>query len=202
MQLTLKYILTKHLPLRSYSVLNKVIHSFKFSFKVTGHRVSKLGDFRVRHGSDPVITVNGSLNQYSFLITFLHELAHLAVYNESNKRIKPHGYEWKTKFQEYLLLSIKEELFPKDLLEEILLFTNNPKASTCASPRLMKALAYHDDQSEKRDVVYLEDIELGNFFVFRNQRYRKIEKRRTRVLCERLTDGMRYTISAHAEVTN
>ena len=163
--------------------------------------MTKLGDFRVRLGQRPSITVNGTLNSYSFLITFLHELAHLEVHQEFGNRVKPHGCEWKSAFQEYLLLSIKENLFPDDLLEEILLFTNNPKASTSASPTLMKALARYDERLSSEGILYLDDIGLGQLFVFRKEHYRKIEKRRTRVMCERLLDKRRYTISGHAEVS-
>jgi hypothetical protein len=196
----LSQILTKHFPIEAYASLKDVINTFNFSFKVTRDRVSKLGDFRVVFGQKPTITVNGTLNPYSFLITFLHEFAHLAVYQEFGVKVKPHGYEWKSVFQEYLLITIKENLFPDDLLEEILLFTNNPKASTSACPTLMKALARYDERVSSEGVLYLDDIGLGELFVFRKELYRKIEKRRTRVMCERVLDKRRYTISGHAEV--
>tara|TARA_B100000809_G_scaffold101311_1_gene99869 strand:- start:1471 stop:2082 length:612 start_codon:yes stop_codon:yes gene_type:complete len=202
MSSTLADILTRHFPKSAYSALEELINSFKFSFKVTPDRATKLGDFRVRQGHTAAITVNGSLNPYAFLITFLHELAHLAVYEQYGRHHKPHGYEWKSQFQQYLLLTIKHSLFPDELLGEILLFTNNPKASTAASPALMKALATFDKKSTTEYPLYLDDIIIGKTFIFRNQLYKKIEKRRTRVLCERVIDQRRYTIPGHAEVIN
>lgn len=201
MPITLADILTKYFPENAYLALASTIESYKFSFTVTKERKSKLGDFSVRKGQTPKITVNGTLNPYSFLITFLHELAHLAVYISHGRKIKPHGPEWKQQFQDFLLLSIKHQLFPDELLKEVLLFTTNPKASTAASPELMKALAQFDNNSTEKNTLYLDDIATDNIFIFRNQRYKKLEKRRTRVLCERLTDNRQYTISGHAEVT-
>ena len=200
MRLTLAEILTKYFPKGAYHPLKETIDSFTFSFKVTPDRVSKLGDFRVKQGQTPLITVNGSLNPYAFLITFLHELAHLAVYNQVGRHQKPHGIEWKNQFQEYLLLSIKHELFPEELLPHILIFTNNPKASTSASPSLMKALAKFDKNTNSQPILYLDDITIGSTFIFRKELFKKIEKRRTRILCERLLDNRRYTIPGHAEV--
>ncbi len=191
-------ILTTYFPKGTYPILEKLITSYRFSFTVTRERKSKLGDFRVRENQTPTITVNGTLNPYAFLLTFLHELAHLAVYQQFGRNIKPHGNEWKSQFQEFLLLSIKHNVFPDDLLPEILLYTNNPKASTSASPNLMKALGTYDEQTEKKH--YLDDVISGDTFVFHNEMYKKIEKRRTRVLCERLSDNRKYTISGHAEV--
>jgi SprT protein len=202
MQLTLADILKKHFPSSAYTVLSNTINEYKFSFKATRNRTSKLGDFRVREGQIATLTVNGTLNPYSFLITFLHELAHLAVYEQFGRNHKPHGYEWKSQFQEFLLLTIKHNLFPDELLKEVLLFTNNPKASTSASPALMKALAKFDKNSTAEPILYLDDITIGETFIFRNQLYKKIEKRRTRILCERLVDNRRYTISGQAEVLN
>ena len=190
-------ILISHFPKGAYTFLENLITSYHFSFKVTRDRKSKLGDFRVRENQIPAITVNGTLNSYAFLLTFLHELAHLAVYEQYGRKTKPHGHEWKSQFQDFLLIAIKHQLFPDDLLPEILLFTNNPKASTSASPNLMKALGSYDEQVDKN---YLDDVMLGDVFIFRNESYKKIEKRRTRVLCERLSDSRRYTIAGHAEV--
>ncbi len=46
-----------------------------------------LGDYRNSHaGKGHRISVNGNLNKYSFLITLLHELAHLFTYERFGHR--------------------------------------------------------------------------------------------------------------------
>ena len=37
------------------------------------------------------ISVNGNLNKYSFLITLIHELAHLLTFTQYKNRVDPHG---------------------------------------------------------------------------------------------------------------
>ena len=202
MPITLANILNNYLPEHAFQVLSNTIDTYKFSFTVTKERKTKLGDVRVRTGETPKITVNSTLNCYAFLITFLHELAHLAVYEQYGRKVKPHGIEWKNQFQDFLLITIKHQLFPDELLKEVLLFTNNPKASTAASPDLMKALAKYDLNTTNEKKIYLDDIPVGHTFIFRSQLYKKLEKRRTRVLCERIIDKRQYTISGHAEVND
>ncbi|HAD34265.1 MAG TPA: hypothetical protein DCF44_07170 [Chitinophagaceae bacterium] len=44
------------------------------------------------------MSVNGNLNSYHFLITLLHEIAHMLVWEQFRNRVKPHGLEWKHVF--------------------------------------------------------------------------------------------------------
>src|SRR5581483_8065026 len=64
--------------------------------KLTRGRLTKLGDYRAPlENEEHVITVNGDLNQYSFLITLLHELAHLTCFLKHRNKVAPHGPQWK-----------------------------------------------------------------------------------------------------------
>ena len=66
-------------------------------------RKSVLGDYRNRYQHQPHrISVNGNLNPYAFLITLLHELAHLLCHVRHGHFVKPHGAEWKQCFKETL----------------------------------------------------------------------------------------------------
>lgn len=198
---SLKEILSEYCPLDTYEALFREIERYDFLFKVSKHRVTKWGDFKVRCDQSrlPEVTVNGSLNKYSFLFTFLHELAHLHTFKEHGPKVKPHGDQWKVNFQDLLLLAIRYNLFPDNVLEELLKFIASPKASVSASPSLMKALAVFD-QTNSEAIVYLEDLANGLYFEFRARRFRKIRKKRTRVLCQALDNGSNYLISASAEI--
>ena len=63
------------------NTLDPVLHYLQFyhvHLTVARERKSILGDYRHRtHSHNHRISVNGNLNKYAFLITLLHELAHI-----------------------------------------------------------------------------------------------------------------------------
>ena len=88
--------LARYLPDGSVPYVVHLLKTYPVRFRIVRPRKSKLGDFRVREGEDlPEITVNGDLNPYSFLITTVHEFAHLKTWMEYRFSAAPHGKEWK-----------------------------------------------------------------------------------------------------------
>jgi SprT protein len=76
-------------------LLEKVVH-----FTVTKERKTKYGDYRHPHAGKPhQISINGNLNKYAFLITTIHELAHLTAFEKYRHTVSAHGDEWKREFQ-------------------------------------------------------------------------------------------------------
>ena len=74
--------------------LTELILKSKAKFKIVPGRATKLGDFRIMPGEDkPIITVNGDLNKFSFLITTLHELAHLNTWRMYGNRVHQAVFE-------------------------------------------------------------------------------------------------------------
>ena len=73
-----------------------------FDFIVSKTRDSKLGDYRFSPQKGHQITVNHNLNPYSFLVTYLHEVAHLLTYQTYKNKVLPHGNEWKKAFHDVL----------------------------------------------------------------------------------------------------
>ena len=62
------------------------------------------------------ISVNNSANPYRFLITIIHEIAHLVAFKDFGYFIKPHGKEWKSCYQKLITPFLKPEIFPQKLL--------------------------------------------------------------------------------------
>ena len=58
---------------------------------------------------DYQITINNDLNKYRFLITLIHEMAHLVTFKDM-PRSKPHGKEWKINFQRLMLPFLHPEI--------------------------------------------------------------------------------------------
>ena len=56
--------------------------------------------------------MNGTLNNYSFLITLIHELAHLLTFTQYKNRVEPHGREWKRIYGTMMKDFLTPDIFP------------------------------------------------------------------------------------------
>jgi len=172
----------------------------KFAFRISKGRSSKLGDFRVEHHSKKItISVNHDLNPYLFLFTFLHEVAHLRVFRKYSLRVEPHGVEWKNEF--FLLMKpfMEKEVFPFDLLKELVRHMKNPKATYNADVKLSQAFMKFD-KDNSMSKIFLSDIPDDFCFKFRGRVYRKITTNRSRALCQEFKTNVKFTIPILAEV--
>ena len=103
--------LQSYLPADTYDTVLQYLHQYKVHLTVARERKSILGDYRHRtHATTHRISVNGNLNSYAFLITLLHELAHLLTFEKFGNRIAPHGREWKHIFGQLLAQFIEHNV--------------------------------------------------------------------------------------------
>ena len=73
--------LQRFIPAASVPQTLQLLHQYKVHLTITRNRKSVLGDYRHADGQQAHrISVNGDLNKYAFLITLLHELAHLVTF--------------------------------------------------------------------------------------------------------------------------
>jgi hypothetical protein len=193
-----------YVPQLAYAYCDHLHKIYKFDFLLSRPRQSRLGDFTVKPGFIPRITVNKNLNPYNFLITYLHEVAHHVVYTQTKsrgkKRAAPHGIEWKREFEILLIPVMNDQIFPDDILEPLLKYSKNPKASTSGDHTLYNAIKKYDDHTLNSNKVALIHLMEGSNFVFHNRKFVKGTLRRTRVLCIDKASQRRYTIPAHALV--
>ena len=178
--------------------LVELILNAKVIFKIVPGRSTKLGDFRVRsEGEKPIITVNGNLNKFAFLITTLHELAHLNTFRQYGIRVAPHGMEWKNAFRALLEPVLLSKQLPNDI-EKVLWNTfTNTKASSCSDLNLSRVLKKYDKPS---DQTSLEEIPVASHFSLNGRAFEKGLLRRSRYLCKELNSGKQYLIHALATV--
>jgi len=192
--------LIHYIPEAAVHPLTEWLQKNKVELKISRARRTKLGDFRVaRNGDFPRISVNHDLNRYAFLITLVHEMAHAEVHakNSHFRRIKPHGTEWQKVFSEMMQPFLNEEIFPGSLLPSVQKYFQKPKASSASDPYLMRALKAFDNPSENPQ---LNDLALGDRFMFRNVSFEVIKKMRTRFQCRNLQNKRLYLIHGLAEV--
>ena len=80
--------LADFLPEGSFDRVVNYVHHYRVHLTISKKRKSVLGDYRhAGWGGNHRISVNGNLNKYEFLITLLHELAHLLTYEQYRNRV-------------------------------------------------------------------------------------------------------------------
>lgn len=190
--------LQKYVPSAAFPILQEESYSAPFQLRITHGRNSKLGDHRPPFDGDPhQVTVNLDLPPYSFLITLLHELAHLEAYEAHGGRTAPHGKEWKLAFQGTMRPFLRKEVFPEPLFSVLQEHMKNPKASMHADPRLVQALT----ELEKPGSKLLSQLPEGaRFKIDRGWLMKKGERLRTRYRCTRIEDGKIYLVNGTAPV--
>ncbi|TAI49729.1 SprT-like domain-containing protein [Flagellimonas allohymeniacidonis] len=192
--------LQKYLPERAAQPCFELIQEFGVHLKIVNHRVTRHGDYRKMPNGGHQITVNASLNQYRFLITLIHEIAHLVAFERYGRRIKPHGIEWKRTFQHLMIPFIRPEIFPSQLLPILANHFKNPKASSSTDARLSIALKTFDPKQEEGK-SYVFELPAGSTFrLYNGKLFQKGKKRIKRYECIELATGKVYLFQPNAEV--
>ena len=112
--MTSRQVFEKFVPLEAVDYCDELYQNLNFEFRVTRSRKTKLGDFRYQVGSKKAsISVNNDLNPFAFLLTYLHEVAHLMTFNQFKGRVDPHGKEWKNAFKKVAAPLLTEQIFPE-----------------------------------------------------------------------------------------
>jgi len=192
--------LAQYLPPNTFDPVVAYLQQYKVHLTITRERKSVLGDYRHAHQNRTHrISVNGNLNRYSFLITLLHELAHLLTFDKYGNRVQSHGKEWKQEFGVLLAQFIKNHVFPADINKELIDSLHNPAASSCAEDGLMRVLRRYDPREEGQMLV--EEIPMHALFKMKDGRvFRKGEKLRKRFRCEEVGTRKLYLFSPVFEV--
>lgn len=192
--------LSKYIPEAAAPIISKWINDSNCRFKITRTRSTKLGDYRAPFkGSTHQITVNHDLNPYAFLITTIHEFAHLKTFTEHQHKVKPHGIEWKNNFKHLIIPFLKLNIFPSDIVHAISKYMSNPAASSCTDINLFRILRNYDQKPEKP--LYIEDLPDQSIFQIQNGRvFQKGNKLRKRYKCLELSTNKTYLIHPLMEV--
>jgi hypothetical protein len=94
---------------------------------------------------------------------------------------------------------LNEEIFPRDVFEELGRHMANPKASSFADTDLTKILRRYDENAAH--YATLSDIPEGSIFRFQGRFFKKGKIRRTRVLCHEVKTKRHYLVPADVLVS-
>ena len=156
------HALKTYLPENSFEQVAKYLQQYKVHLTIARERQSVLGDYRnAIYGKNHRISVNGNLNKFSFLITLIHELAHLLAFEKFGNRIQAHGTEWKSLYKNLLADFVTNKIFPNDVEHALLQSMQNPAASSCAEESLMRVLRLYDNK--KKEFFLIEDLPSHKF---------------------------------------
>jgi len=192
--------LQNYLPEASASPVLALLQQYKVHLTITKERKSVLGDYRHAHqNAAHRISVNGNLNPYAFLITLVHELAHLVTFLQYGNRVQAHGREWKQVYRMLLTRFLEMHIFPADILASLQSSLHNLPASSCADEGLMRVLRRYDKKEE--GMLLVEELPEGALFVLDDGKiFKKGQRLRKRFQCTEVKTGKLYLFSPIYEV--
>jgi len=192
--------LRRWIPAEAAPLILEYLNHYQVHLTITRERKSVLGDYRhATLDQNHRISVNGNLNAWSFLITLIHELAHLVTFMEYGNRVQSHGKEWKTIYRKILEEFIRLSIFPADILGALKKNLHDLPASSCADEGLMRILRRYDENPE--ELLLVEQIPEGACFSLEDNRvFRKGKKLRKRYQCMEVATGKLYLFSPIYEV--
>ena len=192
--------LNSFLPEGSFEAVAHYLHEYKVHLTITKERQTILGNYRNKiFDKNHRISINGNLNKYSFLITLLHELAHLLAHEKYGNRIQAHGKQWKEEYTRILSEFIPKKIFPADIERSLLVSLNNPAATSCAEPHITRTLKKYD--AKKEGYFFVEELPAGSLFKLNSGAiFKKGERIRKRFKCTEVATKKVYLFSPVYEV--
>jgi predicted SprT family Zn-dependent metalloprotease len=190
--------LAEFLPPGAIDYVYPFLDNNRVHMKVTRQRTTKHGDYRPpTHYPNHRISVNGTLNPYSFLITLVHEMAHLEVWKKNKLLGEPHGCLWKTTFAAMMMPLLEGDIFSSDLKQALRSHLKNPRATT-GDKNLTVVLQRYD----RKKTILLQDISENSLFAINGRVFKKLQKLRTHYHCQCITNKKMYRVNGLAEITS
>lgn len=189
-----KAILQKYIPEAATPQVYQWLQEYHIHLKISRKRSSKLGDYRSPHkDKGHQITVNHDLNPYSFLITLIHEIAHMLVWDKYRNRVRAHGKEWKETYRELMVPFFDMDIFPEDIDSALTNYLSKSYASSGSDLNLGRTLQKYDSDPG----LTLENIPEDSVFSLPNgMAFKKGTLNRKRYRCTRIDNNKVYLVSA------
>jgi hypothetical protein len=171
-----------------------------FSLKITPPRESKTGDYRppTPHRRLPLITVNGDLPPYEFLVVYLHEVAHYMTYKEHRRYITPHGKEWKNQYRQLFQQLFSAVDLPDKVRSAFETHLKQIKSSSALDMALNEL--FRKDEVRNPNEMMVKELKHNDLFLCQKNVFRFDYMVRTRALCTMIRNNRSYFVAGHAKV--
>jgi SprT protein len=190
-------ILTPQVPEAALDYCVELSKRYSFRLRISAPRASKLGDFRYLPDSKLcLISVNRDLSPQAFLITYLHEAAHAAVFRQLGRSPRPHGIEWQRQFRQLAQPLLRPDVFVPEVLLAFSHYLQKPSATSAGHPGLAQALRLQQAKPQ----ALLHELPEGERFRLRRRTFVKVGRKRTRALCRDERNQRLYLIPEMASV--
>lgn len=199
-KLSLMNILQRYVPEKALELCCELVMYYKLNLHIEVERKGKYGDYHPTMDKGNRISVNHNLNQYEFLITFVHELAHHTNYLKHGNTVQSHGPEWKQEFKQNIIPFLNTEVFPQDVLLALTKHMKNPKYSHGADVNLLKVLMKYD---KNRDYITLDELNEGDLFKMPGKStmiLKKLKVQKTYTDCISVQNNRMYHVHSLAKV--
>ncbi len=183
-------LLNKYIPKEALYKVEKLWNKYNFNLKIVPHRTTKLGDFKVLAKGYFQITVNCDLSPEQFLLTLVHEIAHLVTYQKHQSSVKPHGIEWQRNFKELMHPFLSEKIYTREMLLHLNKYLINPKASSCTDIELYNIL----NRINYTNKITVFSLQTNQVFSLKQRKFKLLKKRRTRAICLDLDTNKKYLV--------
>lgn len=186
------------LPEGTYEWIIKYFQKYPIALSLTKTRKTMYGSYVFDSSkSKHLITVNGSLHPYQFLLTLTHEIAHLICFVRHGRSVAPHGAAWKKIFSEMLQDLLQLNVLPQDVHLAIANYSKNMRSSQCYDATLMQTLRKYSDP----DLTVVSNLKPGEAFITdKKKEFQVIKKLRTRYQCQCIQSGALYLFPAEYAV--
>jgi hypothetical protein len=196
----IKQILSSYIPVKAIDSIADIIIGHAVMVKITRSRKRIHGTYRRPTPQQAHrITINHDLNPYLFLITLLHEFAHMHAWQQ--KQSLQHNNIWKKCFADLLMQYIDKDIFPSDVKSALINHIPKITSSDFLDIDLTRALlSYNKNCEEENDLVFLSDLPVDSCFMHNHKTFIKQKQLRKYFLCKELKTNRMYKYHPLAKV--
>ncbi|PKP51318.1 MAG: sprT domain-containing protein [Bacteroidetes bacterium HGW-Bacteroidetes-1] len=194
-------LLSKYFPEQAVEAVYTSLKEKNVQLRISRSRSTKLGDYRPgMNGKPHRISINHDLNIFEFLITYVHELAHLYTFEKFGRRHQPHGKEWKQFFVQLMIPFLNNGVFPAEIQQELQVHLLDAKAANGSDLDLKRILQKYNHK-QNLTATSVESLSENSYFKLPDGRvFQRLELRRKRYKCLCMNNKRLYLFSPLAMV--